>query len=68
MLSKDSINRAVMVTSMWLDGNKMRTYKNGTATKGIPMLTFVKDLLAFVTICGFSVASLTWMDMVARLV
>ena len=32
------------------------------------MLTFVKDLLAFVTICGFSVASLTWMDMVARLV
>ena len=32
------------------------------------MLSFVKDLLAFVTICGFSVASLTWMDIDARLV
>ena len=68
MLSKDSINRAFMVTAMWLDVNKMRTYKNRIATQEVPMLTFVKDLLAFVTICAFSVASLTWMDMAARLV
>jgi hypothetical protein len=32
------------------------------------MLIFVKDLLAFVTICGFFVASLTWMDIASRLV
>ncbi len=32
------------------------------------MLTFLKDLLAFVTIGGFSVASLTWMDIASRLV
>ena len=57
-----------MVTSMWLDKNKRRTYKNRTKTQGVSMLTFVKDLLAIVTLCGFSVASLTWMDMAARLV
>jgi hypothetical protein len=32
------------------------------------MLTFVKDMLAFVTICGFSAGALTWMDIAARLV
>ena len=32
------------------------------------MLTFVKDMLAFTAICGFSLASLTWMDIAARLV
>jgi hypothetical protein len=62
------INLAFTVTKMLLDVNEMRTYKNGTATQEVPMLTFVKDLLAFVTICGFSVASLTWMDIAARLV
>jgi hypothetical protein len=57
-----------MVTSMSLDKNKLRTYKNRTETLEVAMLSFVKDLLAFVTICGFSVASLTWMDIAARLV
>jgi len=32
------------------------------------MLTFLKDMLAFVTIAGFSVASLTWVDIASRLV
>ncbi len=32
------------------------------------MLTFVKDLLAFATICGFSFASLAWMDIASRFV
>ena len=31
------------------------------------MLTFIKDLLALTVICGFSVASLTWMDIASRL-
>ncbi len=31
------------------------------------MLTFLKDLLAFVALGGFSVASLTWVDIAARL-
>ncbi len=53
---------------MSLDVNKERTYKNETATQGVSMLTFVKDFLALATICGFSAASLTWMDMAARLV
>ena len=57
-----------MARPMTLDKNKLRTYKNGIETLEGPMLSFVKDLLAFVTICGFSVASLTWMDIAARLV
>lgn len=57
-----------MVTAMSLDKNKLRTYKNGTETQEVTVLSFVKDLLAFITICGFSVASLTWMDIAARLV
>lgn len=32
------------------------------------MLSFVKDLLAFLVLGGFSVASLTWMDIASRLV
>lgn len=32
------------------------------------MITFVKDLLAFLALGGFSVASLTWVDIVSRLV
>ncbi len=32
------------------------------------MLSFLKDMLAFATICGFSLASLTWMDIASRLV
>lgn len=32
------------------------------------MLSFVKDFLALATIAGFSVASLTWVDIAARLV
>jgi hypothetical protein len=51
-----------------IDKNKRGTYKNGTETTEVPMLTFFKDLLAFATIAGFSVASLTWMDIATRLV
>ncbi len=51
-----------------LDKNRIRTYENGAETQAIYMLAFLKDMLAFVTICGFSVASLTWMDIAARLV
>ena len=32
------------------------------------MIGFVKDLLAFVALGVFSVATLTWMDIAARLV
>lgn len=32
------------------------------------MVNFVKDLLAFVSLGAFSVAALTWMDIVSRLV
>ena len=32
------------------------------------MLSFVKDLFAIVALCGFSFASLTWMDFAVRLV
>ena len=32
------------------------------------MLTFFKDLLAFLVLGGFSVASLTWVDIASRLV
>jgi hypothetical protein len=32
------------------------------------MLAFVKDLLAMLALCGFSVASLAWMDFASRLV
>lgn len=32
------------------------------------MLSFVKDLMAFLVLGGFSVGALTWMDIGARLV
>jgi hypothetical protein len=32
------------------------------------MLAFVKDLLALVTVAGFSLASLGWLDIASRLV
>ena len=62
------VNPRFMVTAMSLDRNKRRTYKNTTATTEVLMLTFVKDLMAFLALGGFSVASLTWMDIAARLV
>ncbi len=31
------------------------------------MIGFVKDFLAFVSLCGFSVIALTWMDILSRL-
>jgi hypothetical protein len=57
-----------MVTPLWLDKNKPRTYKNGTTTQEVPMIAFIKDLLAFLALGGFSLASLTWMDIASRLV
>jgi len=51
-----------------LDKNKKETYKNVPETTEALMLTFLKDALAFITIAGFSVASLSWMDIAARLV
>jgi hypothetical protein len=57
-----------MVTAMWLDRNKQVTYKNKLATPEASMLAFVKDLFAFLALGGFSVASLTWMDIAAKLV
>lgn len=68
MVPDSHVNHGFMARRPPLDKNKLRTYKNGTETLEVPMLSFVKDLLAFVTICGFSVASLTWMDIAARLV
>jgi len=53
---------------MRLDKNKNGTYKNIHETTEVPMLSFLKDALAFITIAGFSVASLSWMDIAARLV
>ncbi|MDF2798370.1 MAG: hypothetical protein K0R85_1114 [Devosia sp.] len=32
------------------------------------MITFLKDLAAFVTLGAFTIGSLTWMDIVSRLV
>ena len=51
-----------------LDRNKRRTYKNIIATRETQMLTFIKDFAAFVTLGAFTIGSLTWMDMLARLV
>lgn len=53
---------------MWLDKNELRTYKNETKTTEVSMLSFVKDLLAFLVLGGFSVGALSWMDVAARLV
>ena len=51
-----------------LDKNKNGTYKNIHETTEVPMLSFLKDALAFITIAGFSAASLSWMDIASRLV
>jgi hypothetical protein len=51
-----------------LDKNKIETYKNVPETTEVSMLSFLKDALAFITIAGFSVASLSWMDIASRLV
>ena len=51
-----------------LDKNKQRTYKNIIATREMQMLTFIKDFAAFVTLGAFTIGSLTWMDVLARLV
>lgn len=32
------------------------------------MLTLIKDFMALVTLCAFTIGSLTWMDVVTRLV
>jgi len=53
---------------MSLDVNTERTYKNEIATLEVSMLSFVKDLAAFLVLGGFSIGSLTWMDIAARLV
>ena len=49
-----------------LDRNKHRTYKNIIATRETTML--IKDFAAFVTLGAFTIGSLTWMDIIARLV
>lgn len=51
-----------------VDENKQRTYKNVIATREMQMLTFIKDFAAFVTLGAFTVGSLTWMDVLTRLV
>jgi hypothetical protein len=51
-----------------IDMNIERTYKNKHETTEVQMLSFVKDLLAFLVLGGFSVGSLTWMDIASRLV
>lgn len=53
---------------MLLDVNKSGTYKNGTATLEVEMLSFVKDMMAFFALVGFTGATITWMDMASRLV
>jgi len=53
---------------MLLDQNELRTYKNKTATTEVKMLTFLKDAMAMVALCGFTGATLAWMDMASRLV
>jgi hypothetical protein len=53
---------------MLLDQNRVRTYKNKTETTEVEMLTFLKDAMAMVALCGFTGATLAWMDMASRLV
>ena len=53
---------------MFLDVNKNGTYKNTTATTEVEMLMFLKDMMAMLALVGFTGATLTWMDMVSRLV
>lgn len=52
-----------------LHKNKEETYKNKTeTTEEAVMLGFIKDLAAFITLGAFTIGSLTWMDVVTRLV
>ena len=62
-----AVNLRFTVTAMLLDENKSRTYKNEIATMEIAMLNFVKDMMAFVALAGFTGATITWMDMASRL-
>jgi hypothetical protein len=58
----------VIAPPIGLDKNETKTYKNIPETTEVQMLSFLKDAAAFITIAGFSVASLSWMDIAARLV
>lgn len=51
-----------------MDENKNRTYKNNTKTQETQMLDFLKDAAAFVTLGAFTIGSLTWMDVLSKLV
>jgi hypothetical protein len=57
-----------LCTKFSMDKNKERTYKNVSETQETAMLTFFKDFAAFVTLGAFTVGSLTWMDVLTRLV
>jgi hypothetical protein len=62
------VNHIFIAARFRLDKNKIETYKNIPKTTEVLMLSFLKDALAFITIAGFSVASLGWMDIASRLV
>jgi len=66
--SLTSSRQSPLFTLPTLDKNKQRTYKNIIATREMQMLTFIKDFAAFVTLGAFTIGSLTWMDVLARLV
>ncbi|HWV01898.1 MAG TPA: hypothetical protein VN109_12085 [Devosia sp.] len=53
---------------MLLDENKSRTHKNKQQTAETKMLTFLKDAMALMALCGFTGAAIAWMDMASRLV
>jgi hypothetical protein len=57
-----------LIPLLTVDKNKQRTYKNIIATREMQMLTFIKDFAAFVTLGAFTIGSLTWMDVITRLV
>lgn len=58
-----------MFTLVTVDRNKKRTYKKQYSNTGeTQMLTFIKDFAAFVTLGAFTIGSLTWMDVLTRLV
>jgi hypothetical protein len=65
---RPAVNHALITGAAPLDKNKNGTYKNIQKTTEVLMLSFLKDALAFITIAGFSVASLGWMDIASRLV
>lgn len=57
-----------LIAEFSIDRNKQRTYKNVSETQETEMLTFLKDFAAFITLGAFTVGSLTWMDVLTRLV